>query len=537
MGLEKTHGRNYDLARLLKGIDSGDIVLPEFQRDFLWDSTAVKQLLATCLTGWPMGSLLLLPGKSRIFFNVRPIEGAPSKPPPYQMIVLDGQQRLTSLYQALYGIGPFRYAIKLDLVENRQTIEDLEEAIISFPVSRWERSFPTPSSQYKSGLLPIAALKSASDFYAWRDTAVENEDPRGRRLLTNLYVEFLSGLDRYEIPAVVIDDEVHPEAVARIFERVNRLGQALSTFDLMVAKSFNENFNLRERWDLAQAGIPRLAAFLQGDGLPILNVIALIAKRSVRQKDILDLSGNDVRREWERSVNAVDEAIAFMRNRLGVLRPDWVPYKTQLVVLAGLARSGRLEADAEACATWFWRSTFSGRYDVASNTRAVEDYESLLSREPRPLGEIQLDREIYLTLTRRQYGATHRGVLCLLASGEPLDPFDETAITHTSGEDATLPDVGTVSFIGDPSQTRNAQALTLGTVLAWGHNARTHSTVDFETLAPAVRQSQYVPLFEAANFAGIMSARLEAISKALSQRAGVKVRIVDSSDSENSNLV
>ncbi|MCZ0710779.1 MULTISPECIES: hypothetical protein [Microbacterium] len=103
-----------------------------------------------------------------------------------------------------------------------------------------------------------------------------------RRNLTDIYVDSLSGLDRYEIPAVVIDDEVHPEAVARIFERVNRLGRPLATFDLMVAKSFAENLNLRDEWDLVQEREEQLVDYLPDGGLSILNVIALQVRNSVR---------------------------------------------------------------------------------------------------------------------------------------------------------------------------------------------------------------------------------------------------------------
>ncbi|VXC53935.1 conserved hypothetical protein [Arthrobacter sp. 9AX] len=523
MGLEKTHGRNYDLSRILSGIHEGRIVLPEFQRDFQWDNGAVKQLLATCLTGWPIGSLLLLPGKSQFFFSVREIEGAPRASPPYQMVVLDGQQRLTSLYQALYGRGSFRYAIRLDVIADRETIEDLEEAIVAVPSKRWERYYGNPRREYEHNLLPVSALRSPSAFYAWRDEALEHEvRADSKRRITDLYVDFLSGLDRYEIPAVVIDDEVHPEAVARIFERVNRLGQALGTFDLMVAKSFTQHFNLRHRWETAQREHPGLAAYLEGDGLPVLSLIALRARHSVRQHDVLELPGTVVRDLWEPSVEAMSRAVIFAQQRLGVLDPDWMPFRVQLSILGGLALEGELDSHTSFVESWFWKSVFQGRYDVASNTRAVEDFQALLGgRDPLP-DRIELDKELMLSVNKRQFGSLHRGLLCLLATAGPIDPVEGVP---TAFFDAS--NIAAVSVLGrDVPQISSAHLLTLGMLLVGRQTAKA-GIIDLDEFQPATLASHLIETPELLkNPAEFLEQRLERVARQLSSRAQVPVELM-----------
>src|SRR5687768_2418808 len=104
-----------DLVELLDGIDAGQVALPNFQRDFDWTDSDVRALLATVLNGWPMGSLLLIEGNAatRDFYDPRAFEYAPPLAKTPETIVLDGQQRLTSLYTALYDKSESVHAVAL----------------------------------------------------------------------------------------------------------------------------------------------------------------------------------------------------------------------------------------------------------------------------------------------------------------------------------------------------------------------------------------------------------------------------------------
>lgn len=528
MGIEKTHGRNYDLARLLEAIRQGKIVLPEFQRDFLWDTKDVEALIATCLSGWPIGSLLLLPGRADLFFKVRGFDAGPIPEEPIQLVVLDGQQRLTSLYQSLYGLGDVCYGVSLASLREGQSIEDLEDAIISKSMSRWQRDYPTSRAEYEAGVVPVSVLRQASDFYAWRDEAAGDATADERRRLTDTYIESLSGLDRYEVPAVVIDEEVRPEAVARIFERVNRLGRPLATFDLMVAKSFAENFNLRDEWDLVQAREGLLADYLPDGGLSILNVIALQVRGSVRQADVLKLNGSDVRDYWSRAVEALRTAIEYLRERLHVRNQDWLPNKVQLTVLGSLALNDALYGNEAIVDAWFWSSTFQGRYEVASNTRAVEDFTQMLKRVNVAPKEIGFDSETMFSVNRRQYGSLHRGILCVLASNNPLDPVDPLMRVNEQADLASP-----VSFIPRSEKVWEmpGHLLTLGMVLTTSRVPRTGGYVSLDDLTEEVERSQLVPPNAAQQTVDeIFAARLRLLANAVTALSGVQTRILTIED-------
>src|SRR5438093_13648282 len=114
----QSQSRMVDLPEILEEIDTGLVGLPDFQRDFDWTKNDVVSLLVTVLKGWPAGSLLLMHGRAK-FFEVRGLEGGPEpKRTKLRYTVLDGQQRLTALYQAVYDEGPLVYTASAAAIEN-----------------------------------------------------------------------------------------------------------------------------------------------------------------------------------------------------------------------------------------------------------------------------------------------------------------------------------------------------------------------------------------------------------------------------------
>src|SRR5690348_12990261 len=142
-----------DLGRLLSAVHDGSMALPEFQRDFLWDREDIRELLITVFSGWPAGSLLLL-RKGGEFFRLRPFESSDGLHNP-DLIVLDGQQRLTALHQAFYNRGDTVYAVRIDLIGAGG---ELDEAIIAMPRITWESEMITPEAQAAARLIPCYEL-------------------------------------------------------------------------------------------------------------------------------------------------------------------------------------------------------------------------------------------------------------------------------------------------------------------------------------------------------------------------------------------
>jgi uncharacterized protein with ParB-like and HNH nuclease domain len=115
----------HSLDWLLRSIYEGQLALPDFQRDFVWDPRATEELIESISRAFPAGSLLFMPYRERTF-RPRAVANAPDLTAPPAKLILDGQQRLTSLYQAFYGVGDSRYFIDLQTLLDTG---DVEEAI------------------------------------------------------------------------------------------------------------------------------------------------------------------------------------------------------------------------------------------------------------------------------------------------------------------------------------------------------------------------------------------------------------------------
>lgn len=454
MELIRTKIDDPDLSELLDGIHRGTVGLPNFQRDFDWTDGDVRSLIATVLNGWPMGSLLLIDGDAdtKDFYAPRPFQFAPALDGTPSTIVLDGQQRLTALYSSLYDASDLIYAVKCDERLDWSAIDSLDSAIRSFKTINWRSKFATPSTQWEQKLIPTSALRDAATFYEWRDSAASTADDID--FLTQLYRRNLAGLHRYRVPALRIDKRMPPAAVARIFERVNKTGRRLGVFDLMVAKSFTPSFNLRVEWDRVCDKYSLLKRFFKDDGTAILQVIALRNLDDVRSSAVLRLTAASIHDDWERAARAMNDALVFAQQRLGLSQVDWLPYGNLLVVLGALAWDGSLGGRADALEAWYWRSAFSGRYAVGSNTTAVSDFKLLRNIDgvSDPVS-FAIDKDDLLEATRQSSGALHRAWLSVMASSyrRGRDPEEELELdarsvlprgTEVSGKQAHLLSLG-----------------------------------------------------------------------------------------------
>lgn len=93
-----------ELSELLRGVANGKIQLPDFQRNWTWDDNRIKGILASLSQGYPMGAIMCLEyGNENIRFKYRTIEGVPAMGVEPDLLILDGQQRLTSMYGVAYS--------------------------------------------------------------------------------------------------------------------------------------------------------------------------------------------------------------------------------------------------------------------------------------------------------------------------------------------------------------------------------------------------------------------------------------------------
>jgi uncharacterized protein with ParB-like and HNH nuclease domain len=247
------------LKDLLSEIHSRTTVLPDFQRDFVWDPDATQDLVISIANNYPAGSLLRVRDKKRLF-AAREFEGAPKLDGhTHTFLVLDGQQRLTSLYQAFFGVGEHRYFLDLRKLLGGA---DFDEAIFHVRTSaKWAKQLERFDVQAAELNLPLRVLEGgAGGFLQWL-LQVTNPLPPEERLrmqdsLTAINDRWIKTIDDYHFPVVTLSDETEPDALCTIFETLNRTGVKLSVFELLTARFWPHNINLRQLWDEASNQCP-----------------------------------------------------------------------------------------------------------------------------------------------------------------------------------------------------------------------------------------------------------------------------------------
>jgi hypothetical protein len=416
-----TRPQDFAVEELLDWIDKQDLVLPEFQRDYDWSDDRVIALVATMMRGWPAGSLLLQERGDATFFRVRSVDGGPPIDEDLAAtVVLDGQQRLTGLFHALYDVGPSVYAIRADALKREGTIDGIEESLKAFDREIWDRDYRERGfAGGEDDWIPLYAARSAPDFFAWRDEIAQHSKDR-ETVALQISDAFRNGLERlhkFRFPAVIVESGLEPAAIARIFERVNRQGLALKTFDLMVARTYVPNWNLRDRWSDACDEYPVLERFFGDDGMPVIRAIALTSVENVREQAVLNLVASLVRLEWDGAVRAMADAMAFLESACGVISPDWVPYGGVVVTLAGIAREWDLKRHRTLLKRWVLASGLGLRFESGANTVTVDEFQRLGSilEGTEKLKQIPISARVLEEATRRRQGAVWRTFLCCLS--------------------------------------------------------------------------------------------------------------------------
>jgi len=431
------------LKELLAEIHNRTTVLPDFQRDFVWEPSATQELIISIANNYPAGSILRVRDAARVF-AAREFEGAPSlNGAQHTFLVLDGQQRLTSLYQAFYGVGEHCYFLDL-----RKLIDgaDFEEAIFHVrATTKWSKAREDFEAQARELLLPLWVLKGGAGGFGQWSRKVARQLPDQDRItledaLDSIEEKWIRTIDDYHFPVVTLSDKTEPDALCTIFETLNRTGVKLSVFELLTARFWPQNIKLRELWDKAKADHPMIEYF-EVDPYYALQGISLACRRtpSCKRSDVLNLTASDITEWWNKVVFGLAAGLEILRDDCKVVIPKWLPYQTMLPPLAAiLARTGSpktAEAGArrEKLKRWFWCAVFGQAYESAPNSKSAKDVVEILQwlaggDPPETVASFRFDPRALRDVTPRQR-SIYRGAVCLILGGGARDFHTQAVIT------------------------------------------------------------------------------------------------------------
>lgn len=465
----------YELSEYLKWARNGKLQLPDFQRSFKWDEERIRQLIITILRGHPLGVVMLLAaGNDQVRFKPRAIEGvALAQGATAEWLLLDGQQRLTSLTQALTGEGvvdtmdargkTLERCYYVDIALALEGEDRIDEAVFSVPKDRVERTdfgrvvkrdLSTPELEQREGVFP-ARLLFSSEAMSWlfKLGDIARAEAFNDRVLQPVRT--------YNIPAIELDKETSKAAVATVFEKVNTGGLPLNVFELLTATFagdkdyFDEHgtsFRLNDDWKLTQEILGSHPVLSGLENTDFLQAVTLLTTRkrnlahtgtrppavSAKREDVLKLTLPDYLEWIEPLRKAFAWAADFLADRY-IFDVKFLPYPKQLVPLACLKVIMGGEADlrgpSDQLVRWFWCGILGELYGATIETRFVRDLEQVPAwarREPNAaMPNTVADAtfvESRLHSLRTRNAAAYKGIYALLLANKARDWMEDKAL-------------------------------------------------------------------------------------------------------------
>ncbi|GIX46088.1 MAG: hypothetical protein KatS3mg131_0299 [Candidatus Tectimicrobiota bacterium] len=446
-----------NLLALVREAYNAKIVVPEFQRSFVWGREEIEEFLASLLQGYFVGTFLMLDTQTAApMFPFRTVEGlaqvnGQARPDQHQTVrlILDGQQRLTSTFYALYAPdiplrgakSPHKFYLRLDAA----LAGDLDEAVVGVSTRDRRRMAELQQLVAAHRALPFQRLRDSSAFYRWFYQEQDRWQGEAQHHIERLYHR----LEKFMVPVVSLAPETGRDNIVNIFERINRTGVSLSLFDLLGARLYLKGVRVRELWQAFEAAHKAMARVIKPEFL--VKVIAILQGKEPRKGNLLDvldaLTAEAFHTHWQAAAEALAQAYQRLTKVYGAFAEAWIPYTTMLVPLAAvlhvLKQRGAGEDAYRKVDRWYWASVLSQRYDSAVDTKSYQDVRDMRrwveeNFEPDWLESVAAETVDFGVEEPR--AAVYRGLMCLIArqgardflTGQPAD-------LHTCQDDHIFP--------------------------------------------------------------------------------------------------
>lgn len=482
------------LHELLKLCHDGRMQLPDFQRSWVWDEDRIKSLIASISRSFPVGALMTLNTGGPVNFRPRPIEGAPGQidPSHAQALLLDGQQRTTSMYQVtLRGEivktmtvkkKPVQRWFYLDIDKCLDPTADREEAIVAVPPDRIVKSdfdrkieldLSSETKEFDALMFPLSRIFAWND---WQMRFITHANSNGSfaekwPIIQRFYSEIVQNFEQYQVPVIALDKETSKDAVCTVFEKVNTGGKPLDAFELVTAMYAADGHELRRDWygkGVEKGRHHRLIETLR-PGNQTRGIVADVSNTDFLQAIVL-FHARDRRREAEAAGKQGKELPSVTPNRSALLelplkaylqyqaqvesgfekaarflhtqhiyRVFDLPYQSQLVplaaILADIGDAWEHQANRKKLVEWYWCGVFGELYGSAVESRMARDFLEVvpwLTGGPEPStvrdAVFRADR---LKTMRMRLSAAYKGVNALLMKEGAIDWRSGQAFNHT----------------------------------------------------------------------------------------------------------
>lgn len=446
-----------ELSELMREVSTGKEQLPEFQRGWTWDNDRIRGIIASLSQGYPMGAIMRLEyGNENVRFKYRTIEGVTVTGVTPEFLILDGQQRLTSMYRATCCKEPVETMTEkgkkikryyyLDIKKCLDESEDRVDAVIAVPSDRkiktnFDRDvvldLSTRELEFEHEMFPINIIFDSNAREDWADGYKEYHeyDKAFMEKYKQFRTQVIDTIVGYKLPVITLGKETPREAVCKVFENVNTGGVPLTVFELVTATFATYDFDLRKDWIECRDKIRGKGETLNTDVMEgvdetsFLTAITLYTTylsdkmTTCKKKDVLALNFEDYKKNRDILLEGYKMARKFLFQQY-VFRKRDLPYTTQLIPLSAICAvigtaTFNLPSTQKILAKWFWCGIMGEMYGGANETRYVTDIEDVVAEIQGKDSQNRTINAAYFSATRllslqTRNSAAYKGIMALV---------------------------------------------------------------------------------------------------------------------------
>lgn len=446
-----------ELSELMREVSTGKEQLPEFQRGWTWDNDRIRGIIASLSQGYPMGAIMRLEyGNENVRFKYRTIEGVTVTGVTPEFLILDGQQRLTSMYRATCCKEPVETTTEkgkeikrfyyLDIKKCLDESEDRVDAVIAVPRDRkiktnFDRDvvldLSTRELEFEHEMFPINIIFDSNAREDWADGYKEYHeyDKAFMEKYKQFRTQVIDTIVGYKLPVITLGKETPREAVCKVFENVNTGGVPLTVFELVTATFATYDFDLRKDWIECRDKIRGKWETLNTDVMEgvdetsFLTAITLYTTylsdkmTTCKKKDVLTLNFEDYKKNRDILLEGYKMARKFLFQQY-VFRKRDLPYTTQLIPLSAICAvigtaTFNLPSTQKILAKWFWCGIMGEMYGGANETRYTTDIEDVVADIQGKDSQNRTINAAYFSATRllslqTRNSAAYKGIMALV---------------------------------------------------------------------------------------------------------------------------
>lgn len=411
-----------NLATLKTRIEDGTIKVPQFQREFVWEIKKSAELIDSILKGYPVGTFIFWCTKEKLR-SLKEIGGftlPKTKTNNSVSYILDGQQRITSIFSCLMGkkINENDYSkIYINLTAND------DEQIVVLDVKNLKENNYISFKDLNGGM---DLLDLVSKY-------------KSKKILSRI-TELQHRLAEYLFSTIEIND-ASIDIATDIFTRINVTGKALSVFEIMCAKIYDEKkgFDLyekfetiKEEWKDSDYETLSNSTILQAVS------ICLNSSRSCKNKDIFAIKKDDFIANWDAVIKSINASIDHFKNHYGIAVSKLLPYDALIVPFTYFFFNNNNKKPTEKqdlyLRDYFWRCVFNQRFTEGVTGKLQQDVinviDTILSNsQPVYTEGVNISTQFLEQKGEFSTGsAIAKGILCLLSSKTPLSFKDGSKV-------------------------------------------------------------------------------------------------------------